>query len=95
MYELLWIRELTLVMGGTTHAVSTVVAAFMAGLALGSFLAGRRASRVASPLRAYGILEIAVAALFLLLPTARMGATLPLLIDFGVRRNARLGRVTG
>jgi len=135
VYELLWVHRLTLIMGGTTHAITTVLAAFMGGLAIGSFLAGRRAARLASPLRAYGLLEIAiglsallielgfygavpfyrwiynlvgpehmvplhavrflVSALLLLLPTAFMGATLPILIEHGVRKDARFGNVTG
>ncbi len=41
IYEVLWARMLGLVFGATTLAVSTVLAAFMGGLALGSALAGR------------------------------------------------------
>ncbi len=37
-YELVWIRQLSLVFGGTLYAISTVLCAFMAGLALGSWL---------------------------------------------------------
>ena len=40
VYQLLWLRLLGLVFGVTVHAASTVWAAFMAGLALGSILAG-------------------------------------------------------
>ena len=36
VYEVLWIRLLGLVFGDTVFAVSTVLAAFMAGLALSS-----------------------------------------------------------
>jgi spermidine synthase len=38
MYEVVWLRMLARTMGVTIYATSTVVAAFMAGLALGSFL---------------------------------------------------------
>ncbi len=61
IYEILWARMLGLVFGATTLAVSTVLAAFMGGLALGSALAGRFASRIKKPFRAYGILEIGIA----------------------------------
>ncbi len=46
IYEVLWARMLGLVFGATTLAVSTVLAAFMGGLALGSALAGRLAPRI-------------------------------------------------
>ena len=61
IYEVLWARMLGLVFGATTLAVSTVLAAFMGGLALGSALAGRLASRIKRPFRAYGVLEIVIA----------------------------------
>ncbi len=41
LYQVLWTRRLTLTFGHTILGVSTVVTAFMAGLALGSLLAGR------------------------------------------------------
>src|SRR6266550_6637895 len=61
IYEVLWARMLGLVFGATTLAVSTVLAAFMGGLALGSALAGRRGASVKRPVRAYGLLEIGIA----------------------------------
>ncbi|HWN07730.1 MAG TPA: fused MFS/spermidine synthase [Pyrinomonadaceae bacterium] len=68
IYEILWARMLGLVFGATTLAVSTVLAAFMGGLALGSALAGRLAGRVARPVRAYGLLEIGIALYALAVP---------------------------
>ncbi len=41
VYETLWTRMLALVFGNTTYAVSTILAAFMAGLALGSWYLGK------------------------------------------------------
>jgi spermidine synthase len=61
IYEVLWARMLGLVFGATTLAVSTVLAAFMGGLALGSALAGRFGGRIKRPFRAYGLLEIGIA----------------------------------
>ncbi|MGI8898354.1 MAG: fused MFS/spermidine synthase [Pyrinomonadaceae bacterium] len=60
IYEVLWARMLGLVFGATTLAVSTVLAAFMGGLALGSALAGQFASRIRRPIRAYGLIEIGI-----------------------------------
>ena len=69
VYEVAWSREFTPVFGGTTRATSTVVAAFMAGLALGSLLGGRWADRSRrSPLLIYGLLEGGIGAMALLVP---------------------------
>ncbi|HEV2885011.1 MAG TPA: fused MFS/spermidine synthase [Pyrinomonadaceae bacterium] len=68
IYEVLWARMLGLVFGATTLAISTVLAAFMGGLALGSALAGKFASRITRPVRAYGLLEIGIALYALAVP---------------------------
>jgi spermidine synthase len=69
IYEVLWTRRLTHIFGSTTLAVSTVLAAFMGGLAAGSVLLGAWADRNRSrALRAYGLLEITIAVLGLALP---------------------------
>src|SRR5438270_4432464 len=68
IYEVLWARTLGLVFGATTFAISAVLAAFMGGLALGSAWAGRLAARIKRPLRAYGFIEIGVAAYALAVP---------------------------
>lgn len=57
VYEIVWIREIALVVGSTTVALSTVLGAFFGGLALGSFAFGRIADRTANPTRLYGALE--------------------------------------
>src|SRR5215813_12088969 len=121
VYQVVWVRELVLVFGATTFAVSTVLTAFMGGLALGSYYFGRRSAIVRRPLRLYGFLEIGIglyglaipfifqwlppvyhlfwrwlqlsffalslvrfvfAAAVLILPTALMGATLPVLASY-------------
>jgi spermidine synthase len=53
-YQVLWLRLLSLVFGVTAYAASTVLASFMAGLALGSFLSGRAALRARRPLLWFG-----------------------------------------
>lgn len=68
IYEVVWIRMLGLVFGHTVHAVTTVLVAFMAGLALGSAVGGRIADRVGRPMRWYGALEIAIGGYCLLTP---------------------------
>ena len=59
-YQVLWLRQLSYVFGVTAYAASTVLAAFMAGLALGSWLAGPLLARIRRPLRAFGITELLV-----------------------------------
>src|SRR5437773_87247 len=68
IYEVLWARMLGLVFGATTLAVSTVLAAFMGGLALGSALAGRLSAAIRRPLRSYGAIEIGIAIYAILVP---------------------------
>ncbi len=68
IYQLIWVRKLVLIFGNTTYATSGILTAFMAGLALGSYLFGRYADRIKSPLKLYGYLElgIGVAAMLIL-----------------------------
>jgi len=70
IYELLWARRLHLVLGSSTEAVTAVLAAYMAGLALGSALLGRLAERSRRPLALYGKLEIAIGLSAVALPWA-------------------------
>jgi len=134
IYEVIWTRVLLTVFGATIYAVSTVLAAFMGGLALGSWGGGKLADRIRRPLRFYGILEILIGCmavcvprmldlfdpvyraiyasgnasfmqlslvrfslsfLVLLIPTTCMGATLPVLSRFLVRRGGTLGSRIG
>jgi spermidine synthase len=70
IYEITWTRRLTLVFGNTVYSVSTVLAAFMGGLALGSLLLGRFVDKRRDPIRIYGVLEIGIGATALLIPLA-------------------------
>ena len=63
VYQGVWFRELQALFGVTTHALAVVVAAFMGGLAAGSWAFGRAADRSARPLRMYGLLELGVGVL--------------------------------
>ena len=69
IYEVLWTRMLGLVFGHTVFAITTVLAAFMAGLGLGSYLFGRIADRHPHPLRLYGLLGAGIGISVLLTPT--------------------------
>ncbi|RJR15259.1 MAG: spermidine synthase [Nitrospiraceae bacterium] len=61
VYQVVWVRSLSLIFGGTHLAVTTVLSVFMGGLALGSHLIGKRVDEMKNPLRFYGILEIGIA----------------------------------
>ncbi len=61
VYEVLWTKYLALAFGTTMPAISIVAATFMGGLALGSFLVGRRADEESNLLRLYAWLEIIIA----------------------------------
>ena len=133
VYQVVWARMLTVVFGTTLLATSTVLSAFMAGLALGSYVLGRYIDRCKHPLRVFAALEVGIGlfALFfpsisanlgnaygalvglqgnfylfslarfglcfalLLIPTALMGGTLPVMAKFAVRRLGRLGGRVG
>ncbi len=57
MFEVIWVRQLALWVGHGTVAVSLVVAAFLAGLVIGSALGGRLADRGGRLVRLYASLE--------------------------------------
>ncbi len=138
LYQTAWMRQFSVAFGTSELAVVSVLAAFMAGLAGGSIVAGRAAARIARPLRIYGLLElgiaggallvpfliqgahalqvavqgraselvdsggilpsllyVAIAFAVLALPTALMGATLPILTLYAVRREEEIGRRVG
>ncbi len=61
-YQVVWLRWLTLIFGATVLGAGCVLAAYMAGLALGNAYWAPRADRCAHPLRLYAWLELGVAA---------------------------------
>ncbi len=73
VFEVVWSRYLTLVFGATSVAISTVLTAFMGGLALGAFLSARFGDSIRDPVRAYAGLELFVAAWGFGLPWAMGG----------------------
>ena len=68
VFEIIWARMLQQVFGTTSFAISTLLTAFMAGLALGSYLGGKLAQRVGDQLRLYGLLEGAIGLYALVVP---------------------------
>ena len=75
VYEVVWMRALTFVFGVSAHATATVLCAFMAGLAVGSWAARARAAAATRPLRLYALLEAGIGLWSLLLPWMLEAAT--------------------
>jgi spermidine synthase len=75
IYEIVWLRQINLIVGTTTGAVSTVLAVFMLGLGLGARWLGAWADRSRSPLRLYAYLELGIALYALALPRLMAAAT--------------------
>lgn len=63
VYEIAWIRMLSLVLGSATHAFELMLSAFILGLALGAFWIRGRADRIVDPVRLLGIVQFAMGAL--------------------------------
>ena len=134
IYEVVWSRMMLLIFGRTALSVGTVLAAFMSGLALGSFLIGRYADKSRNPLRLYafceagvgltalavsftltssvpiyvwmhsafggsplllGVVRFSFAFLLLIVPTALMGATLPILSRLMLRQRGKVAHELG
>jgi spermidine synthase len=57
VYQILWVKQLGLIVGVDVYAVTMAVSAFFGGLAMGGGLFGRWADRSARPLRLFAGLE--------------------------------------
>jgi len=73
IYEVGWIRMLSLVLGSSTHSFELMLSAFILGLALGAWWVRSRVDRFAEPLRALAIVQLVMGALAI--------ASLPLYLE--------------
>ncbi len=79
-YEVVWFKRFTHVWGSSALAMTFVIGAFLLGLGIGARVLGRLADRTSRPLFWYGLCEIGIAALALLVPleiAALQGVTFP------------------
>lgn len=83
VFEVALQRSLTRAFGVSAFATSTVLAAYMAGLALGAVVFGRAADRARSPLRLYAWLELGIGA---------SAAAMPFVVPAAISLFARLAR---
>lgn len=63
MYEIGWIRMLSMVLGSTTHAFELMLSAFILGLALGGFIVRRFIDKLSSPIIALAFIQLAMGVL--------------------------------
>lgn len=68
VYEVVWARQLVLVFGNTTQAISAILTGYFGGIAIGSVLGGRVADRIRRPLRLYGLVELVLVVVVLITP---------------------------
>ncbi|MDJ0905524.1 MAG: hypothetical protein QNI96_05860 [Woeseiaceae bacterium] len=66
IYEISWIRMLSLVLGATTHSFELMLSAFITGLAFGGLWIKRRIDRIESPVRFSGYVQLIMGVLALL-----------------------------
>ena len=60
VYQVLWMKELSLLFGNSTQAAAATLTAFFTGIAAGNSYWGSRESKLARPLLVYGVLELCV-----------------------------------
>lgn len=60
VYQVAWVRLLSLVLGSSTYSFAVMVAAFISGIALGSLIVARRMERIASPAVWFGLCQTGI-----------------------------------
>ncbi len=71
IYEIIWTRLLTKVIGNAPFTVSIILTVLMGGMAIGSYFAGKRMLRKTKPgqlIQYYGLLQVIIGVYALLLP---------------------------
>lgn len=68
IYEVVWMRRLSLFFGSDVYSAALTLSAFMGGLTIGSLLAARYSDRLKNPLIWYGVLEISIGLYALFFP---------------------------
>lgn len=66
MYEIGWIRMLTMVLGASTHSFEIMLSAFIFGLAVGGFWIRKHIEKIANPIRVLGLIQLTMGALAVL-----------------------------
>lgn len=66
IYEIVWIRMLSMVLGSSSHAFEIMLSAFIFGLAFGSFFINKMINKLKDPIRTLGYIQISMGCLALL-----------------------------
>jgi spermidine synthase len=74
IYEVVWLRILSRIIGVTSYATAVTLAAFMAGLALGSFIFGRLVDKRNDQLRIFALLQLWLAVFAVVTPIILTGS---------------------
>jgi len=74
IYEIAWVRMLSLVLGSATHSFELMLSAFILGLALGAFWVRGRADKFRDPIRALAVTQWAMGALAIATLTAYLAS---------------------
>jgi predicted membrane-bound spermidine synthase len=91
IYESIWSHYLKLFLGHAAYAQTLVLAIFMGGMALGSWLVSRFTQRIRNLLLGYAIAEGAIGLMALLFHRVFVAAT-GMVVRYGVARPWRRGR---
>src|SRR5579871_3133240 len=60
IYQVIWIKQISLVVGVDLYSITTAISAFFGGLAMGGLLFGRWGDRTGRPIRLYAALEAGI-----------------------------------
>ena len=78
MYEIGWIRMLSLVLGSSTHAFELMLSSFILGLAIGGYLISRKIDKLSNPVYTLGLVQLVMGG-FALLTLLSYGHTFDLM----------------
>ena len=68
IYQVVWFKRFSHVWGSSSLAFAAVAGSFLFGLGVGAYLFGRFADRMTLPLRWYGVCELTIGGLALVIP---------------------------
>lgn len=68
LYQVVWVRQLEILVGSSTLAATAVISSFMSGLAIGAALATRIIPRLRSPVAAFSLVQLTIGIFALIFP---------------------------
>jgi spermidine synthase len=83
LYEVVWLRQFSIIFGTSEFALAVILAAYLAGLSLGAAVASRMVDRIRRPILTYAVLELVIAVTALAVPIGLKIAQVSLVFFFG------------